>query len=170
MGFFSKILGSAAKIAGRFFGFGGAPAAPVQRAIGAGGSLVRRGARFVGRGAAALGGAAAVGGAFQAGSELVEGDGVVGGVVGGNGVSFRRTLVQTVDRRTGQVVRTEVLRGRPYLMQRDVQIAKRVFRQSRALEGRLPKKRVRQSRRSMLHQAVEERVLQSVARSADKCT
>jgi len=57
--------------------------------------------------------------------------------------SFRRTLIQTVDRASGAVIKQEVEVGAPFLMNRDIVIAKRVFRMATKLHGRLPRRSVK---------------------------
>jgi len=69
---------------------------------------------------------------------------------GGNGVTHRRTVVQTIENATGNVIREEMRRGAPFLMKHEIQVAKRVFKTVNKLANRLPKKTVRQSTTSAL--------------------
>ena len=127
----------------------------------------RAAAPVVARGAAAVGGAALLGGAFQAGSNLVDADGqpIAGGGGGGNGLSFRRTLVQTVNRLTGEIEFTQILRGAPFIMRHDIQIAKRVIRTASKL-GRMKgiSRTVKQSLTSRTKEAIETKVLAQVTK------
>jgi len=66
----------------------------------------------------------------------------IGGRVGMAG-SFRQTVVQTIERGTNVVIRQEVRSGAPFLMNRDIVIAKRVFRLATKLHGRLPRRAVK---------------------------
>jgi len=172
MGFFSKLLGTVAGVAGRFLGVPAVGAvrqavvAPAARALAAGGAAGRVLARSrVGRGALALGGAAALGGAFAGGEALAAGaiddDGV--GIVGGNGLTVRRTIVQTINRQTGEVVRARVLRGAPFIMRHDIIVAKRVIRMASKL-GRTKGLRhtVKQSVASQLTEAIRDQALDAV--------
>jgi len=57
--------------------------------------------------------------------------------------TFRQTVVQTIDRTTGNVVKQELFRGSPFLMNHDIVVAKKVFRMASKLHGRLPRKSVK---------------------------
>lgn len=61
---------------------------------------------------------------------------------GGVGV-FRRTMIQTIDRATGQLVSFKFVDGAPFLMNKDIVAAKRVFRLSTKLHNRLPRRSVK---------------------------
>lgn len=98
------------------------------------------------------------------GQRLLRGDITTGqieaGLRGGAG-TFRRTIVQTVSRSTGAVVKEETFRGAPFLMNHDITVAKKVFRVASKLHGRLPRK---PSRRRVidappLSALIQERVL-----------
>jgi len=162
MGFFSNLLRSGAKILGSVLGFGGPAVARPSVAT----AFSR-----IGVGAARAGGLVAAGAAFGAGDIGIQAllSGPSGGVqiqpgaTGGNGRSVRQTIVVTRDSMTGQITRTEVLRGAPFLMGRDVQVANRVFRQSTKLQRRLPKKIVRQSQRTALVNRVVSSALERAA-------
>lgn len=170
VGFFSNLLRSGAKILGSVLGFGGpAVARPT----------VATGLQRIGAGARRAGALVAAGATFGAGDVGIQAllSGPSGGVQipgqegtagGGNGRSVRQTIVVTRDSMTGVILRTEVLRGAPFLMGRDVQIANRVFRQSTRLQRRLPKKIIRQSQRSALVNRVVSSALERAACPPDK--
>jgi len=161
VGFFSNIL----NIGKRLLGFGGAAAAPA-RAIATRGPVsvgMRSRIGAAGRGARAIGGAVALGGGFALGESIfAPGEEGMAGIagVGGNGQTFRRTIVLTIRADDGVIIRRKVLEGSPHIMNKDIQIAKRVFRASTKLGGRLPKKVVRRSRKSMLMDQVMENALE----------
>ncbi len=123
------------------------------------------------RGASLAGTGIALGVGAGLGLSAVEGDPDFvgppspGGIstVGGNGRSFRRTLVQTIDRDSGVVEKTIVLRGAPFVMRHDVQIAKRVIRLASRL-GKLKGLRhtVKQSMMSRTNDAIQAKVLAGV--------
>ncbi len=162
MSFFGNLL----NIGKRLLGIGGAAAAPAAaRALPAATRAVTRTGfgRGIGVGARQLGGAVALGGGFALGESIFSGDdGEAAGItgVGGNGQTFRRTIVLTIRASDGVIIRRKVLEGSPHLMNKDIQIAKRVFRTSTKLGGRLPKKVVRRSRKSMLMDQVMENALE----------
>lgn len=160
MGFLSSIgrfLGGAARAVGRAVGIlppaAAAVAVPAARTAAAG---VAGAARRFGPAAAGLAltaGAAAVGTTLAAGG----GPGVSGGR--GNGRFATTTTVSTIDLTTGDVVRSVNLAGSPFLMNRDIAVAKRVFRTATKLQGRLPKRTVRQSRSSQLKDQIVNNAL-----------
>jgi len=165
MGFFGDLISGAGRLVRGFLGVpAAAAAAPVARAIA---PAIARGGTRLGRVGRAVGGAVGLGGAFAVGEAGVgaligDGDGGGGGV-GGNGRTFRRTIVQTVNREDGAVIRQEVRRGAPFLMRRDVIVAKRVFRMASKLHGKLPRRTVRQSRVKALTDRVVESALDRAA-------
>jgi len=63
---------------------------------------------------------------------------VVGAVAptGGNGTTHTRTIIQSIMNATGEVVREEIRMGSPFLMNRDFQIANRVFASAKESSGR----------------------------------
>jgi len=159
--FFGNLLNIGKRLLG--IGGGAAAAAPAAAAIvprvtaGAGSAAARAAARAARAGA----GAVALGGGFALGESIFSGDdGAAVEGVGGNGNTFRRTIVLTIRASDGVIVRRKVLEGSPHLMNKDIQIAKRVFRTSTKLGGRLPKKVVRRSRKSMLMDQVMENALE----------
>lgn len=72
-----------------------------------------------------------------------------------------RTIIQTIAP-NGTVIKQRIERGRPFLMNRDIVTAKRVFRTVAKVSGRLPKKTVKQSRSSMLTDAALDRAFRDV--------
>jgi len=71
------------------------------------------------------------------------------------------TVVQTFDP-AGRVVKQTVLDGRPFLMNKDLVIAKRVFRTIQKASTRLPRKTVKESATKQLTSAVTEKALSNV--------
>jgi len=63
----------------------------------------------------------------------------------------------------GQVIKTEMRRGRPFIMKSDITAAKRVFKQSRKLAAKLPKKTVKQSDAAALNDAIKQKMMQQIA-------
>ena len=165
VGFFGSVFNVVKSIGRAVLGI----PASIPRATPALLARARAAAPAVARGAAAVGGAALLGGAFQAGSNLVDADGQPiaggGGGGGGNGLSFRRTLVQTVNRLTGEIEFTQTLRGAPFIMRHDIQIAKRVIRTASKL-GRMKgiSRTVKQSLTSRTKEAIETKVLAQVTK------
>jgi len=166
MGFFSNFLGRAVQIVGR--GLGIIP--PAARAVAAAApTAVRATARAARSVAPAVAGGVAggvalgaVAGAVDGGVQVAAGTTAAMGM-GGNGDTFRRTIVQTIDSRTGELRKQVVLAGAPHLMNRDLQIAKRVFRLSSKLHTRLPKRVIRPSRQKQLTMQVLDNALQRAA-------
>jgi len=97
--------------------------------------------------------------------------GVLGGVAGGNGAVdmtgfgggngsvATRTIVETMDLRTGKIVRRKIMEGSPHLMNKDINAAKKVFRSVRKLDSRLPKKTRAVSKTKQLADAAIDRAL-----------
>jgi len=79
----------------------------------------------------------------------------------GNGTFTSRTIIETLNLATGGVTR-EVRPGRPHIMNSDVQIARRVIRQSRKLAQRIPKKTVKESKTKQLTDAAVEAAMRNV--------
>jgi len=176
VGFIDTVLGIGKRIFGGLFGGGAAAAPAAARAIAprvAAGTAARIGgaAARIGRAGA---GAVALGAGFAVGESIFspeqqEALAAQGGLGGGNGFSFRRTIVQTIRSFDGVILNIEVLRGAPHLMNRDLQTAKRVFRISSKLSGRLPKKLVRVSRTKMLMQQLQESALEKAISPPAMC-
>lgn len=100
--------------------------------------------------------ARAAGGAIAA---VAGGPIVTTGFGGGSGGFSTRTTVETMDLRTGSIVRTKTLPGSPFLMNSEILAAKRVFKKSAALERRIPHKTRKQSATSQLKDAAIDAAL-----------
>ncbi len=73
-------------------------------------------------------------------------------------------MTQVITRNpAGQVIKTEILKGRPFIMKSDITAAKRVFKQSRKLAAKLPKKTVKQSDAAALNDAIKQKMMQQLA-------
>jgi len=94
--------------------------------------------------------------------------GARGGVVdttgfgGGNGQFATRTIVETMNTMTGQIVSRKVLPGSPHLMNSEIRAAKKVFRQVRKLDARLPRKTVKTSKTKQLTDAAVDQAIRNV--------
>lgn len=155
MGFFSSILGFGKKIIGGLLGV-----APTAKKVA---KPVATAAKRVAIGAGVAGGVVGLGAGLVIGPDGQPVGAAGGPGVGGNGLTFTRTIVQSVDARDGTVLRQQVLQGAPHLMNRDLAIAKRVFRLAGKLHRRMPKRSVRMSRTKMLTQQVVENALERAA-------
>ena len=95
------------------------------------------------------------------GQRILRGELTPAQAVAGQAGTFRRTIVQTVSRATGQVVRQEEFRGSPFLMNHDIVVAKKVFRMAQKLHGRLPRRQVKRKAIDCppINQFIQERVL-----------
>jgi len=164
MSFFGTLL----NIGKRILGIGTAPAAAAVAPVattavraGFGAAGLRAGAARIARAGTGL---VAGGAAFGLGQSIFEGGGGDGALaiqgMGGNGMSFRRTIVQTIRSNDGVIIKQIILPGAPHLMNKDIQVARRVINASRKLGGRIPKKIVRRSRKSMLMDQVMENALE----------
>jgi len=91
-------------------------------------------------------------------------EGTVG--TGGNGVTHRRTIVQTIDNATGDVVREDIRRGAPFLMKHEVQVAKRVFKTIGKLANRMPKRTVKESETTALKNQLTNKALTTAIESS----
>ena len=87
---------------------------------------------------------------------------------GGNGRVHTRTIVQTVDNFTGQVLKQKIMMGSPHIMNSEIQAAKKVFRQSAKLHARMPRRPVKQSANAQLTEAVLDRAKRNVM-GGDSC-
>lgn len=159
MGLFGNILKGLGRIAGSFLGI---PAQVARSPT----------ARQLAAQAAAAGVGAAVGGAVVGVNVDAQGRPISlphpGAITGGNALTFRRTLVQSIDRATGKVLSSETLRGSPFIMRHDIQIARRVIRTASKL-GRMRGIRhaVKQSVSSKLKEAIERKALDQVLGGKD---
>jgi len=75
------------------------------------------------------------------------------GFGGGNGSRATRTVVETVDVRTGQIVSRKIMPGSPYLMNSEIKAAKKVWKQAANLQKRIPRKVRKQSQTEQLKDA-----------------
>jgi len=80
---------------------------------------------------------------------------------GGNGATHRVTIVQSIDNNTGAVLREEVMPGSPFLMNKDFETAKRVFKMISAANTKLPRKVVKQSEITVLKNEVVKDALRN---------
>jgi len=85
---------------------------------------------------------------------------------GGNGVTHRRTVVQTINNATGDVIREEMRRGAPFLMKHEIQVAKRVFKTVMKLSGKLPRKTVKESETTALKNQLTNKALTTAIESS----
>lgn len=160
VGFISNLIKGVSRVAQSFLGI--TPRAPVRQALAR--VIPRSRAGRIARTAGAL---AAGGAAFEVGAQIAgQAFGPDGQpIIGGNGNSFRRTLVQTIDRETGEVEKTIILRGAPFIMRHDIIVAKRVIRMAQKL-GRVKgiSRTVKQSITSKTKDAIEAKVLAEVTK------
>jgi len=92
----------------------------------------------------------------------------VTGFGGGNGRFATRTIVETMDTVTGEIVKRKVMPGSPHIMNSEISAAKKVFRQARKLDARLPRKTVRESKAKQLTNAAMDKALRDT-QSGDCC-
>lgn len=78
-----------------------------------------------------------------------------------------RTVVQTINP-AGQVIRQEIFPGRPFLMQKDFTIAKRVIKLAAKAHGKIPRRTVKQSDTSKINEAIKDKVLRTVVQDPTK--
>jgi len=71
------------------------------------------------------------------------------------------TQVQTFNA-AGQLIKQKTLLGRPFLMNRDIVTAKRVFRTIQKASGRLPRRTVKEGKTKQLTDAVMDKALSNV--------
>lgn len=83
------------------------------------------------------------------------------GFSGGNGSRSTRTIVETMDLASGQIISRRILPGSPHMMNSDIKAAKKVFRQSAALQKRMPRKTVRESDATKLKNALVSKAMNS---------
>lgn len=89
------------------------------------------------------------------------------GFGGGNGRTATRTIVQTMDLATGKIIREKFMEGSPHIMNKDVTAANRLFKQTRKLDRRLPRKTVRESKTKQLADAAIDKALRDTNSSSD---
>jgi hypothetical protein len=154
MGFFSGIIKAAGGIARGFLGIPAA-AATVTRAVPAAARIVTR--------AAPIAAAGAVFGAADIATQSLLGGGAaptpLAAAGGGNGRFRTATLVRTVDVTTGQTVSERILSGSPFLMNKDLAIAKRVLRTANKLGRKFSRKTREKSKRAVLLDAIEDKAI-----------
>lgn len=89
------------------------------------------------------------------------------GFSGGNGRFATRTTVETLDTQTGQIVKIKRMPGSPHMMNADIRAAKKVFRQTARLAKRMPRKTVKESKRTQLADAAIDKAIRGV--QAEDC-
>jgi len=89
------------------------------------------------------------------------------GFSGGNGTVATRTIVETVNVNTGQIVRRRSMPGSPFMMNSEVNAAKKVFRQSASLRKRLPKVKTKESPITQLKNQLVQKALAGNSGSRD---
>jgi len=87
----------------------------------------------------------------------------------GNGRTANRTIVETLDLVSNQIVRRRILPGTPHMMNSDIRAAKKVFRQSAKLHARMPRRTVKESETKKLTNAAVQRAIQSVSCPPKPC-
>lgn len=83
-------------------------------------------------------------------------------VSGGNGKVAKRTIVQTINLDTGQVVNEVTLEGAPFLMNKAVRELARTTRKLRKANRKIPTRTVKQSLGSQLTERVLNQTIQDV--------
>lgn len=81
----------------------------------------------------------------------------------GNGRTANRTIVETVDLASGQIIRRRTLPGTPHMMNSDIRAAKKVFRQSAALRKTLPTRKTKESETTKLKNQLVASAMQNAA-------
>jgi len=81
------------------------------------------------------------------------------GFSGGNGKTFRRTFVQTVDIASGQILRNITLQGAPFLMNKEVNQLRRTARKLGRANAKIPRRTVKESLTKQLTDAALTRAL-----------
>lgn len=158
MGFFSSIL----KVGGGIVrGILGVPAAaPAVASVVKPGLSVGARALSAGRRIAPIAAAGAVFGAGDVAAQSLLSSGsasTAGG--GGNGRTRTATLVRTVDAVSGDVISERILQGSPFLMNRDLAIAKRVLKTAGKLGQKFNRKTREKSKRAVLLDAIEDKAI-----------
>ncbi len=72
-----------------------------------------------------------------------------------------QTVIQTINP-AGKVIKTVTQAGRPFLMQKDFTIAKRVIKLAAAAAARIPRKRVQEGIGAQITRAVKQKVLSTI--------
>lgn len=81
---------------------------------------------------------------------------------GGNGSRFRTTIVVTRDTDTNRILRTEILKGAPFLMNNDVRKLSTISRKVSKANSKIPRKTVRESATTQLKNAAVDSALRNV--------
>jgi len=91
------------------------------------------------------------------------------GFSGGNGRTANRTIVETLDLAKQTIVARRFLPGTPYLMNSEITAAKKVFRQTAKLHGRMPRRTVRESETTKLKNAAVQAAIANVTCPPPPC-
>jgi len=83
-------------------------------------------------------------------------------ITGGNGKVAKRTIVQTINLDTGQVVLETVLEGAPFLMNKAVRELARTTKKLRKANRKIPTRTVKQSLSAQLTERVLDQTIQDV--------
>ena len=168
MGFFSGLVKTVVGIGRGLLGLppkvaAVARAAPRAAAV-AGGAIAAGGLTAAALAAGAAGpatGMAIPGGAFvnPATGELVA-------AAGGNGVLVTTTMVTTVNRVTGQIVKQRIFLGSPFLMNKEVAHLKSTSKKLLRGARRVPTRTRKASTRSLITDAIEDSILHQAQRGA----
>lgn len=86
----------------------------------------------------------------------------------GGGKNRVITTVSTINP-AGQIIKQKQLAGRPFLMNKDIVTAKRVFRTIQKASGRLPRRTVKEGKTKQLTDAVMDKALSNVITDGGKC-
>jgi len=179
MGFFSSLLSTVGQVVGTVFGGSPAVQAPPQvvqafpaaqaiqpiisQANPIAASLVPVASAALSSALTAVGGTptaqatAQMGGNAQLTQNLID----AGGFNRGNGRTFRRTFVQTVDLFTGAILRHDAFPGAPFLMNNQVRQLRTTAKKLTRAAGKIPTRRTRTSLTTQLKDAVLQRALAS---------
>ncbi len=158
MGFFSDLLGTGAAIAGRFLGVPAAAAAPA--------AVQPMALQRLAEPPPAVVLAKGVGPGIGPGVITPRQAQALGIGTGGRG-AFKQTTVNTIDRATGKIIKTETFRGGVAVRAADVAAAKRVFRQVSKLGKRLPRKTVQPTAVKLLTERVVKNALERAGDQPD---
>jgi len=80
---------------------------------------------------------------------------------GGNGSRFRTTIVITRETDTNRILRTEILKGAPFLMNNDVRKLSAISRKVSKANSKIPRKTVRESATTQLKNAAIDSALRN---------
>lgn len=87
---------------------------------------------------------------------------VAGGAIAIAGTKNIVTTIVETRNATGQLIRTETLKGAPFLMKTDIVAAKRVHKKFVKLGQKLPRRTVQQSQASKLTEAIQDKAMQQI--------